>query len=54
MEVLVLSTEGCVHCRKVLDVLEELRKEKKFTLRHVTVTDEPEILEKYPIMSSPE
>jgi len=52
--VLVLSTPGCPHCRRALEILEGLKREKKdLRVEHVIVTEKPEVLKKYPIMASP-
>lgn len=49
MDVLILTTPGCASCAKVKAILDNLGVKYKV----IDVTEEPEILEKYPIMGAP-
>lgn len=49
MKVKILTTPGCVNCANVKIILDKL----KIKYELIDVTENPEILEKYPIMAAP-
>lgn len=48
-DVLVLSTPGCVGCATVEKMLDEMNVKYKV----IDVTENPDLLQKYPIMTAP-
>ncbi|KOO37139.1 glutaredoxin family protein [Priestia koreensis] len=50
MEVVVYTKETCSLCEKAIDLLEELKKEYRFTYTLVDIYQDDALLEKYQIM----
>ena len=54
-KVLILDTPGCASCKYAEELIARIKKEEKlqFRVEVKDITKNPEILQKYPIMSSP-
>ncbi len=54
-EILVLKTPGCVSCAQATILINKIVKEEKLKInvKEVDITKNPDVLRKYPIMSSP-
>lgn len=54
-EVLILKTPGCSSCAQATVLINRIKKEEnlKIIVKEVDITKNPDILRKYPIMSSP-
>ena len=54
-EVLILKTPGCASCAQATVLINKIKKEEKLkvNVKEVDITKNPDILRKYPIMSSP-
>lgn len=54
-EVMILKTQGCVSCAQASRIVNKIKEEEKlkFNVKEVDILKNPEILQKYPILSSP-
>lgn len=54
-EVLILKTPGCASCAQATVLINKIKKEGKLKInvKEVDITKNPDVLRKYPIMSSP-
>ena len=54
-EVLILKTPGCASCAQATVLINKIKKEEKLkvNVKEVDITKNPDILRRYPIMSSP-
>ncbi|MFZ5790095.1 MAG: thioredoxin family protein [Pseudomonadota bacterium] len=54
IEVLFLTVPNCVQCAKAKKVIEKVQPDfPDMKVEYIDVTEHPEILQKYPVMSSP-
>ena len=54
IEVLFLTVPNCVQCAKAKKVIEKVQPDfPDMKVEYIDVTEHPEILQKYPFMSSP-
>lgn len=54
-EVMILKTQGCISCAQASRIVNKIKEEEKlrFKVKEIDVLQNPEILQKYPILSSP-
>ena len=54
IEVLFITVPNCVQCAKAKKVIEKVQRDfPEMKVEYIDVTEHPEILQKYPVMSSP-
>ncbi len=54
IEVLFITVPNCVQCAKAKKVIEKVQPDfPDMRVEYIDVTEHPEILQKYPVMSSP-
>lgn len=54
LKIMVLRTPGCSHCARAEETLKKLKQEgMNFELETIDITKNPEMLQKYQIMSTP-
>jgi len=54
-KVLILKTPGCASCAEASKMIKNIKRGEKlqFDIKEIDITEHPDVLEKYPIMSSP-